>query len=620
MAQRSALLLACAALVIPAASAVPHVVLIVADDLGWADCGFSGQSDVRTPRLDALASSGLRLTRYYGQPVCSPSRAAIHTGRLPLSYGLQTYVIDPNGVDYGLNLNETTIADVLSSQGGYSTHAVGKWHQGQSSWEQTPTFRGYDTFHGFYSGGQDYFTHQTGGENTGYDLHVDNGCRCGAGCSVVDWANEGVYSTLIYATAAVDIITAHDASTPLFLYLAFQAVHSPDQVPQSYIDPYNATIPDLKRRTFAGMLSALDEAVGNVTDALDRAGLRENTLILFVADNGGPIACADSTCGDATGASNFPLRGGKHSLWEGGVRLTAIANGRMLHAAGVNETGLMHHSDWFATLLEAAGVDYTPRPGFELHGRSAWGMLTRGEASSRNETVCNIDPAQPAISQHIAPGQGNAAIVTAEGWKLLLGLPGPPTAWSPPNSSAPGAGEEFVVPADAAAVPTHAHAAVAAPVPCAPSSYVPGLCLLGSDLSNAPAPTPAACCAACAALPRTCRAWTHNSTGAGMCFLKSSTLQPRTTRASPHCTSSSSSIPCGPLWPLTNMTPSLYNLTIDPEERHNVAAEHPEVVAFLTERLAVYGRTAAQPYWITDSAIDPASDPTLRNGTWTPWL
>ena len=270
-----------------------------------------------------------------------------------------------------------------------------------SSWNQTPTFRGYNSFHGFYSGGQDYFTHEEAGA---FDLHVDVGARCGAGCSTVDWANKGRYSTELYASSAVARIAAHDASKPLFLYVAFQAVHSPDQVPQKYIDPYNASIPDAKRRVFAGMLSALDEGVGNITAALRAAGMEESSLVIFAADNGGPIRCEFSTCGDATGASNFPLRGGKHSLWEGGVRLTALAAAPFLSAPpGANFSGLMHHADWLPTLLEAAGVDYAPAPGFELHGYSQWRALTSSSPSPRNETVCNIDPLQPAVDNMQPP-------------------------------------------------------------------------------------------------------------------------------------------------------------------------------------------------------------------------
>ena len=127
-----------------AASGPPNILLVLADDLGFGDCGFTGMSDVRTPNIDALANDGLRMTRYYGQPVCSPSRAALQTGRYPMSYGLQTYVIDPAGVDYGLNLNETTVASILRQKKSYSTHAVGKWHMvrppvGRRNWHSTGT-------------------------------------------------------------------------------------------------------------------------------------------------------------------------------------------------------------------------------------------------------------------------------------------------------------------------------------------------------------------------------------------------------------------------------------------------------------------------------------------------
>jgi arylsulfatase A-like enzyme len=138
-----------------------------------------------------------------------------------------------------------------------------------------------------------------------------------------------VYSTHLYASSAVSLIRAHDPATPLFLYLAFQAVHSPDQVPQQYIDPYNATIADPKRRTFAGMLSCLDEAVGNVTAALRAAGMLDNTVIVLVSDNGGP-----TNLDEGTFSNNFPLRGGKHSLWEGGTRLTALVAGARTAGAG----------------------------------------------------------------------------------------------------------------------------------------------------------------------------------------------------------------------------------------------------------------------------------------------
>ena len=599
--------LSCAA----SSSPLPSIIFIVADDLGWGDVGFTGMSDVRTPNIDQLAANGLRMTSYYGQPVCSPSRAAIHTGRLPLAYGLQTYVIDPTGVDYGLDLNETTLPQLLRDRGGYATHAVGKWHLGEARWEQTPTFRGYDSFHGFYSGGQDYFTHEADG---GYDMHLDATRECGANCSVVDWAAQGVYSTHLFADSAIKIIESHNRSQPLFMYLAFQAVHSPDEVPLSYIEPYNATLPDVKRRTFAGMLSCLDEAVGNVTAALDANGFAESTLIVFVADNGGPIFCTDGPCGDATGSSNFPLRGGKHSLWEGGTRLTAVVSGPLVHARGVNESGLMHHADWLPTLLEAADVDYVPAPGFELHGASQWPMLTTGAPSSRNETVTNIDPLQPAVGAG-PPGSGNAAIITSDGWKLLLGLVGPPNLWSPPNASKANASDELE---------STAAALVAAP-DCSAASFQIGVCLPGGATppgakNPTDAATAAACCAHCASIAG-CAAWTWR-VAEKACWVKA-TVVAQTNDAD--CVSSEGS-PSPPVpfsvWPLKNMTAQLFNLNVDPWERDDVSAANPDLVQRLTDRLAQWGQRARDPYFRWDSQVDPASNPKLpgRNDSWYPWL
>jgi hypothetical protein len=479
-----------------------------------------------------------------------------------------------------------------------------------SRWAQTPTFRGYDSFHGFYTGGEDYFTHQADG---GMDMHVDASRECGPNCSVVDWASVGEYTTHLFTRAAVDVIRAHPPAQPLFLYVAYQAVHSPDQVPQSYIDPYNATIADEKRRIFAGMLSCLDEGVGNITAALAAAGLEGSTLVLFVADNGGPIRCTDGPCGDATGTSNWPLRGGKHSVWEGGVRLTAIAAGPMVAGPlGTNLSGLVHHADVLPTLLEAAQVAYTPAPGFELHGASQWPLLTRGGApSSRSEVVANIDPLQPAVGSSIPPGSGNAALITsgARGLlKLHLGLSGPPDVYSPPNASV-----AFGLEGDGAA------AGAAAALNCT-AAFSDGICLPGFSLPGHTAPVvvadAAACCALCARTAG-CALWTlNNVTGSRQCWLKTSGAMPV---AGATCVSSAGEAPRPfRVWPLNNMTAQLFNLSSDPWERDDIAAQNPDIVAEMTARLAEWGSRARDPYFRT-ATVDPLSKPSLRNGSWTPW-
>ena len=500
---------------------------------------------------------------------------------------------------------------LLRDKGGYDTHAIGKWHQGESKWEQTPTFRGYNSFHGFYSGGQDYYTHMADG---GYDMHWDGSARCGKNCSIVDWGANGTYSTHLFADSAIRVIEAHDHTKPLFMYLAFQAVHSPDEVPQSYIEPYMNTISDPKRRTFAGMLSCLDEAVGNVTAALKANGFVDNTLVVFVADNGGPIFCTDGPCGDATGTTNYPLRGGKHSLWEGGTRLTSLVSGPMLHANGINETGLMHHADWLPTLLEAAGVSYTPAPGFELHGASQWPMLTTGAPSSRNETITNIDPLQPAVGAG-PPGQGNAAIITADGWKLCLGLTGPPNLWSPANTS-----KVDLSATTAADIITTAQDQD----PSGCTSLLNGTCYPGADIPGAdPKPIKVAdandCCTHCSVV-KGCLAFTFR-VNTNECYLKTT---PNITTADPNCVSGG--VPPSPptpfrVWPLNNMTAQLFNLTIDPWERDDVAAANPDIVERLTARLAQWGETARDPYYRT-AKVDPLSNPHApgRNDSWYPWL
>ena len=346
----------------------PNVVYFLADDLGWGDVGWHG-SEIKTPNLDKLASAGVRLEQFYAQPVCSPTRAALMTGRYPMRHGLQVGVVRP-WAQYGLPLEERTLPQALK-QAGYETAIVGKWHLGHFRPEYLPTRRGFDHQYGHYNGALDYFTHV---RDDGFDWHRDDR----------EVRDEG-YSTHLLAREAVRLVDEHDQSRPLFLYVPFNGVHAPHQVPESYKAAY-AHLAE-PRRTYAGMLAALDEAVGRIVEAVERKGLRKDTLFIFSSDNGGPNP------GRVT--SNGPLRAGKATLYEGGVRVAAFATWDGHVKAGSVVDAPLHMVDWYPTLLGLAGGS-TDQP-LPLDGRDAWPAIARGAPSPHGEILLNAAPRAGAI-------------------------------------------------------------------------------------------------------------------------------------------------------------------------------------------------------------------------------
>ncbi len=370
----------------------PNIVVILADDLGNADLGYRGGA-VKTPNIDELAAEGVRLESFYGQQLCTPSRAALMTGRYPMRYGLQTFVIFPSHT-YGLSTAERTLPQALK-EAGYRTLMVGKWHLGHADDAYWPQNRGFDHFYGNVMGEVDYDTRERGG--------------------IIDWqrngkfiAEPGYYTTLI-GNEAVELIEQQDASTPFFLYFASLAPHAPYQVPAEYLARYE-DVEDAPRRSYMAMISALDDQVGRIVATLAAKGLRDNTVILFASDNGGAksglFASGSKSkeereheqggiAQDAKApAANEPFRGGKGGIYEGGVRVPAIVNWPARLQPKVVEAPL-GMVDVMPTLLGlAGGHGSSERP---MDGKDIWATLADGKPSPHDDLLVNVEVFRGAV-------------------------------------------------------------------------------------------------------------------------------------------------------------------------------------------------------------------------------
>jgi arylsulfatase A-like enzyme len=362
----------------------PNILYIMADDLGWKDVGFHG-SDIKTPTLDALAAKGARLEQFYAQPMCTPTRAALMTGRYPMRYGLQTAVI-PQGHTYGLATDEWLLPQALKDAG-YETAIIGKWHLGHADQKFWPRQRGFDYQYGPLIGEIDYFTHKVDGK---IDWYRNN--------QVVD--EEG-YSTTLLGDDAVKLIERHDPAKPLFLYLAFNAVHTPFQAPLDYLDRYKNT-EDPSRRAYAASATAMDDQIGRVIAALADKKMLDNTLIVFQGDNGGtrnPMFAGAITDMSKVvlPADNGPYRDGKGTLYEGGTRVVALANwpGHIKEGSVVNE--MIHTVDLYPTLVRLANGRLDK--GKPLDGLDVWGTISEAKPSPRTELVYNVEPFRAAIRE-----------------------------------------------------------------------------------------------------------------------------------------------------------------------------------------------------------------------------
>lgn len=315
----------------------PNFILIVADDLGFADLGFTGSTQIKTPNIDRLANEGVKFTEgYVSSAVCSPSRAGLLTGINQVRFGHDNNLggtqpgFDPQFL--GLPLSQTTLADKLKPLG-YTSCLIGKWHLGYEE-QFHPLKRGFDEFWGYTGGGHDYFTFLPDGK--GYKAPIECNYKT---------PEPLTYITDDVGNECVDFINRHK-DDPFFLFASFNAPHTPMQATEEDLELYSH-IKDKKRRTYAAMVHRLDINIGKIVEAVNQQGLSENTLIVFISDNGGPV--------NTNASLNAPYNGQKGILLEGGIHVPYIMNWPNTLPAGITYSNPVSSLDITPTFLELAG-------------------------------------------------------------------------------------------------------------------------------------------------------------------------------------------------------------------------------------------------------------------------
>lgn len=532
-------------------SSKPNIIVILVDDMGWNDVSYHGSSQIPTPNIDALAYNGLILNNHYVPALCTPSRAAFMTGKYPTHTGMQHLVIlapEP----WGLPLSERTMPQHLK-KAGYATHAIGKWHLGFFRKEYTPTYRGFDSHFGYWNGYQDYFDHSmraTMAPYKGYDMRRNMS---------VDLSSEGQYSTQLFTDEAVSIINRHDTNHPLFLYLAHLAPHTgnydaPFQAPDEDIARFGH-IEDPERRVYAAMVSRVDQSVGEVMQALRVKGMLDNSIVVFMTDNGAPTHGIHSNRG-----SNWPLRGMKHSPWEGGVRGVAAVWSPLIKVPQRVSTQMMHMTDWLPTFYSAAGLNVKDLG--NIDGVDMWGALTENKTSPRTEVLHNIDDIY------------NYAALTRGDWKYVTGSTGGQwDQWYGETGR------------DSISSPRYSvDSVLRSKTGVAVAGLLTKLQLREKQTGSE---------------PRFGR----------LRLLTENSVQELRNQAQLRCKAGEST--CRP-----TEAPCLFNLRDDPCERVNLASSRPLVLLSLEESLQRLRMTAVPP---RNQPADPRANPALHNGTWISW-
>jgi len=359
----------------------PNIIIMVADDLGWADVGFHGNTEIDTPSLDRLASEGVQLDRFYTTPICSPTRAALMTGRDPMRLGVAYATIMP-WRNIGIHPDERFMPESFKDAG-YQTAMVGKWHLGHAQETYHPNQRGFEHFYGHLHTEVGYFPPFS---NQGGKDFQKNG----------ESIDDQGYETYLLADEVTRYITARDKDKPFFVYMPFIAPHTPLDAPPELQAKY-ADLEDnrLSARTeradgprtmgklimrpsqrpmYAAVVDGMDQAIGRVLDTLDREGISDNTIVLFFSDNGGAIY---------SGADNVPLRGGKGDTFEGGIRVASVMRWPERIAAGGKVDSIMSVMDLLPTFAAAANIEVGNQ--FKLDGRNMLPTLTEDKKVARED-------------------------------------------------------------------------------------------------------------------------------------------------------------------------------------------------------------------------------------------
>jgi arylsulfatase A-like enzyme len=347
----------------------PNIVVIVADDMGWADVGYHG-SEIATPNIDALAESGVKLERHYVFPTCSPTRVALLTSRNPSRFGILGPISGRSL--QALPVETLTLADLLKGRG-YRTAIAGKWHLGLRP-EVGPSRYGFESTHGYLHGQIDPYTHRY--KNGDRTWHRQD-----------QFLDEPGHATDLIAADAVRVIDeGRGKAEPFFLYVAFSVPHTPLNEEMRWRQPYEGKISEPSRLLYAAAVSHMDDAIGRIIGAVDRSGAREKTLILFLSDNGAlegsnevkPRNYGGKYAPTPVLGNNRPLRGWKGQVFEGGIRVPAVVNWRGTLAPRTVHTPISV-LDWMPTLAKLTGASVDPRERPRWEGIDVWKSVAEGE-------------------------------------------------------------------------------------------------------------------------------------------------------------------------------------------------------------------------------------------------